>query len=47
VDAATLRSIQKPLEIFKIEDAFQIMLAVNRSYTDLEITANFLLGDHL
>ncbi|MGD1972630.1 MAG: radical SAM protein [Desulfobacterales bacterium] len=47
VDAATLKSIQKPLEISKIEDAFQLMLAVNRSYPNLEITANFLLGDHL
>ena len=46
-DAATLRNIQKPLEIPKIEDAFQMMLAVNRSYPNLEITANFLLGDHL
>ena len=47
VDAATLRNIQKPLEVSKIEDAFQMMLAVNRSYPNLEITANFLLGDHL
>jgi hypothetical protein len=46
-DAATLRSIQKPLEISKIEDAFQMMLVVNRSYPNLEITVNFLLGDHL
>jgi len=30
----------------EIEDAFQMMLAVNRSYPNLEITANFLLGDH-
>lgn len=46
-DAATLRSIQKPLEVPKIEDAFQMMLAVNRSYPNVEISANFLLGDHL
>ncbi len=46
-DAATLRSIQKPVEIPKVEDAFHMMLAVNRSYPNLEITANFLLGDHL
>ncbi len=46
-DAATLRRIQKPLEISQIEDAFQMMLAVNRSYPNLEITANFLLGEHL
>jgi len=47
MDAGTLRSIQKPLEIHKIEDAFRMMLAVNRSYPNLEITANFLLGDRL
>lgn len=47
VDAATLRRIQKPLEVAKIVDAFQMMLAVNRRYPNLEITANFLLGDHL
>ena len=38
VDAATLRNIQKPLEIDKIENAFQVMLDVNRSYPNLEIT---------
>ena len=47
MDAGTLRSIQKPLEIHKIEDAFRMMLAVNRSFPNLEITANFLLGDRL
>jgi hypothetical protein len=47
MDAGTLQSIQKPLEIDKIEDAFRMMLAVNRSYPNLEITANFLLGDRL
>jgi hypothetical protein len=47
MDAGTLRSIQKPLEIHKIEDAFRMMLAVNRGYPNLEITANFLLGDRL
>lgn len=46
-DAGTLRRIQKPLKISQIEDAFQMMLAVNHSYPNLEITANFLLGDHL
>ena len=47
MDAATLRNLQKPLETRKIEDAFQMMLSVNRSYPNLEITANFLLGDRL
>ncbi len=47
VDDATLRSIQKPLETHKIEDAFQKMLDVNRCYPNIEISANFLLGDRL
>ena len=45
VDDATLQSIQKPLDSRKIEDAFQMMLEVNRRYLNVEITANFLLGD--
>jgi len=44
-DAATLRRLNKPLEITKIEDAFQMMLDVNRNYHNIEITANFLLED--
>jgi wyosine [tRNA(Phe)-imidazoG37] synthetase (radical SAM superfamily) len=44
-DAATLRRLNKPLAISKIEDAFQMMLDVNRSYHNIEITANFLLED--
>jgi hypothetical protein len=46
-DAATLARINKPLEIHKIKDAFQKMLEVNRRYPNIEITANFLLGDGL
>ena len=44
-DAATLRRLNKPLGITKIEDAFQMMLDVNRNYHNIEITANFLLED--
>jgi len=44
-DAATLLRLNKPLEINKIEDAFQMMLDVNRSYHNVEITSNFLLED--
>jgi|TARA_B100002003_G_scaffold118987_1_gene109703 wyosine [tRNA(Phe)-imidazoG37] synthetase (radical SAM superfamily) len=44
-DEATLARIQKPLEIQKIEDAFEMMLEVNRGYPNIEITANFLMGD--
>ena len=44
-DAATLEQIGKPLTPAKIMDAFQMMLAVNRCCHNLEITANFLLGN--
>ena len=46
-DAATLAQINKPLCRNKIKDAFQKMLDVNRRYLNIEITANFLLGDRL
>jgi hypothetical protein len=46
-DAATLAQICKPLELSKVKDAFQKMLEVNRRYLNIEITANFLLGEHL
>jgi hypothetical protein len=46
-DAATLARINKPLEPAKIKDAFQKMLDINRRYLNIEITANFLLGDRL
>jgi hypothetical protein len=46
-DAETLAHINKPLEPAKIKDAFQKMLDINRRYLNIEITANFLLGDRL
>jgi hypothetical protein len=46
-DSATLARINKPLDIRKIEDAFKMMLEINRSYANIEITGNFLLGDRL
>jgi hypothetical protein len=46
-DAVTLALINKPLQRDKIEAAFQKMLDVNRHYLNIEVTANFLLGDHL
>jgi len=45
--AATLSLINKPLEPAKIKDAFHKILDINRRYLNIEITANFLLGDHL
>ena len=44
-DAETLQDLSKPLKVGKIKSAFQMMLNVNRSYPNVEITANFLLDD--
>jgi len=46
-DPATLKYLNKPLDIQKIEAAFPMMLDINRSYPRIEITANFILGDRL
>jgi hypothetical protein len=46
-DADTLALINKPLELNKIKDAFQKLLDINRRYLNIEVTANFLLGEHL
>jgi len=46
-DAVTLSQINKPLELNKVKDAFQKMLDLNRRCLNIEITANFLLGDRL
>jgi radical SAM superfamily enzyme YgiQ (UPF0313 family) len=45
MDPATLVSINKPLEISKIKDGFQMLLDINQRYLNIEITANFLMGD--
>jgi hypothetical protein len=46
-DVATLALIDKPLEPSKIKEAFQKMLDINHHYLNIEVTANFLLGEHL
>ena len=46
-DQATLARLNKPLGVQKIKNAFGKMLAVNRCYANIEITANFLMGDRL
>ena len=46
-NVATLSQIGKPLEPAKVKDAFRKMLEINRHYLNIEITANFLLGDRL
>lgn len=47
VDASTLNFIQKPVNISKVRVAFQKMIEINDSYTNIEITGNFLLGEQL
>ena len=47
VDEATLADLNKPLDVQKVKDAFRMMLSVNKSYADIEVTANFLMGDRL
>jgi hypothetical protein len=47
VDAHTLAAINKPLKVSMIHEAFIKMLQINREYDNLEVTANFLLGERL
>jgi radical SAM superfamily enzyme YgiQ (UPF0313 family) len=47
VDAPTLAYIHKPLDPAKVRAAFQKLLEINASYANIEITANFLLGEQL
>lgn len=47
VHGPTLASIGKPLDVAKVNEAFHKMLGINREYENLEVTANFLLGDKL
>lgn len=47
VDAPTLNFIQKPVDVPKVRAAFQKMLEINESYTNIEITGNFLVGEQL
>ncbi|MCF8097772.1 MAG: radical SAM protein [Desulfarculaceae bacterium] len=45
VDPATLSGLGKPLTSAKVREAFQKMLEINRKYDNIEVTANFLLGE--
>ena len=46
-DPDTLEVLRKPIDAERVRMAFQRMIAVNRQYPNVEITANFVLGDHL
>ncbi len=47
IDASTLNFIQKPVDVSKVRAAFQKMLEISDSYTNIEITGNFLMGEQL
>jgi hypothetical protein len=47
VHEKTLASINKPLKVSSIREAFNKMLEINRQYTNIEVSANFLLGEQL
>jgi hypothetical protein len=47
VDQQTLKTINKPLSVSKIDAAFQKMLSINKDYSDIEMTGNFLIGEGL
>ncbi|MCF8035560.1 MAG: radical SAM domain-containing protein [Desulfobacteraceae bacterium] len=46
-DGPTLSMLRKPLSPAKVEKAFARMLEVNRRYQNIEITANFVIGEGL
>lgn len=43
-DSATLNQLGKPITPQMVEDALKKMIDVNNTYTQVEVTANFLLG---
>ncbi len=47
VDAKTLDGIGKPIQVADIHEAFRKMTDVNQTYKNVEVTANFLMGDPL
>jgi hypothetical protein len=46
-DAATLEILKKPVDAAEMLKAFSHMLAINRSFPHIEITANFVMGEDL
>lgn len=47
LDPSTLKSIGKPLNESSVREAFQKMHDINERYENIEITANFLIGEGL
>ena len=46
-DDETLNVLKKPVSSRVMKKAFRRMLAINKRYANIEVTANFLLGDNL
>jgi hypothetical protein len=46
-DQATLDQLRKPITRAQVQDAFERLLEINRSYQDIEVTANFVMGPGL
>ena len=47
VDEQTLAGIDKPVRVSAIREAFKKMLEINREYDNMEVSANFLIGERL
>jgi len=46
-DSETLEFLKKPVHAAVMQEAFRRMLAVNKNYENIEVTANFLMGHDL
>ena len=46
-DQGALNMLKKPLNVKKVEMAFDRMLQINREYMGIEVTANFVMGGYL
>jgi hypothetical protein len=47
IDPSTLKSLGKPLNPSRVLEAFQKMLDINNRFDNMEITANFVIGEGL
>jgi hypothetical protein len=46
-DTKTLEVLKKPISVEKVREAFTRILAINRKYEKIEVTANFVIGEDL
>ena len=46
-DPVTLETLQKPLDPDRVGEAFARMVEINRSYSRIEMTSNFVFGEDL